>query len=216
MEKQVTPAFPTLIGRFRMPDAEGVNQVLRLLLLAKERAEPNTQHANVGGWHSRHDVLDWPDPAVATLRGWIIQGVQHMIATTFEQMRAGGLSRAFSGGLYIYGWGNISRRGNYHSLHNHPASAWSGVYYVQSGDAPTPEHPYSGNIDLLDPRPFTEMVYVPGEPYGQKFSIRPESGTMIIFPGFLYHFVHPYMGADERISIAFNARADRKAVTPKT
>ena len=42
------------------------------------------------------------------------------------------------------------------------------------------------------------MVYVPGEPYGQKFSIRPESGTMIIFPGFLYHFVHPYMGAGER------------------
>jgi uncharacterized protein (TIGR02466 family) len=156
-------------------------------------------------------LLEWKDPAVATLRGWIIDAVQHVIGATLEQMRSGGLNRGFTGGLHIYGWGNVSRLGNYHSLHNHPASSWSGVYYVDSGEPPTAQHPYSGNIDLLDPRPFTEMVYVPGEPYGQKFSIRPESGMMIIFPGFLYHFVHPYMGAGERISIAFNARAERKA-----
>ena len=211
MEKHVVSAFPTLVGRFRAPNAHGVNQALRKLLLEKERTEPNAQHANVGGWHSRHDLLEWKDPAVATLRGWIIEAVQHVIGATLEQMRSGGLNRGFTGGLHIYGWGNVSRLGNYHSLHNHPASSWSGVYYVDSGEPPTAQHPYSGNIDLLDPRPFTEMVYVPGEPYGQKFSIRPESGMMIIFPGFLYHFVHPYMGAGERISIAFNARAERKA-----
>jgi hypothetical protein len=27
---------------------------------------------------------------------------------------------------------------------------------------------------------------------------------MIVFPGWLQHFVHPYFGSGERISIAFN------------
>src|SRR5262245_21143509 len=134
MEKHVTSAFPTLVGRFRVPNAQPVNQALRKLLLEKERIEPNAQHANVGGWHSRHDLLEWKDPAVATLRGWIIEAVQHVIGATLEQMRSGGLNRGFTGGLHIYGWGNVSRMGNYHTLHNHPASSWSGVYYVDSGE----------------------------------------------------------------------------------
>lgn len=211
MEKQVIPAYPTLIGRFRLPHSQAVNQELMALILAREKTEPNVQHANVGGWHSRPDLLDWPQPAIATLRGWIVQAVQHMIQTTVEQLRAGGLNRSFNGGVKIYGWANVSRQGNYHSLHNHPGSCWSGVYYVEAGESDYTRHPSSGVIDLHDPRPFTEMTFTPGDPYGQKYSIRPESGTMLLFPGFLYHYVHPYFGSDERISIAFNTRAERKA-----
>lgn len=210
MEKQIVPAYPTLIGRFRIPNAQEVNRQVRALVLAREKSEPNVQHANVGGWHSRPDLLEWPDPAMATLRGWIVEAVQHMIGSTLEQLRAGGLNRNFNGALHIYGWANVSRNGNYHSLHNHPGSCWSGVYYVDAGESLTAQYPNSGVIDLHDPRPFTEMTFVPGEPYGQKYSVRPESGTMIIFPGFLYHFVHPFFGKGERISIAFNTRAERK------
>ena len=64
-----------------------------------------------------------------------------------------------------------------------------------------------GLLELLDPRPFTEMVNTPGEPFGQKAIIRPRSGAMVIFPGWMYHFVNPYQGEGERISIAFNVRA---------
>jgi hypothetical protein len=39
MELEVTAAFPTLIGRFRVPDAETMNERLSALILAEE-AEP--------------------------------------------------------------------------------------------------------------------------------------------------------------------------------
>ena len=70
-----------------------------------------------------------------------------------------------------------------------------------------PDHPLSGLLELLDPRPFTEMVATPGEPFGQKAIIKPEAGAMVLFPGWLYHFVNPYFGEGERISIAFNVSA---------
>ena len=39
--------------------------------------------------------------------------------------------------------------------------------------------------------------------------MRPRARSMVIFPGWLYHFVNPYHGEGEgeRISIAFNVRA---------
>jgi uncharacterized protein (TIGR02466 family) len=211
MDKQVAMAFPTLIGRFKMDNFQEVNRELREMVLAKERSEPNVQHANVGGWHSKSDFLEWPGPAVAALKGWMIEATNHMISTTIEQMRAGGLNRPFQGGLSLAAWANVSRRGNYHTLHNHPGSCWSGVYYVATGSAPAgPEHPTSGVIDLHDPRPFTEMTFTPGDPYGQKYPMRPEPGMLLMFPGFLYHYVHPFFGEGERISIAFNVQALRR------
>ena len=103
-------------------------------------------------------------------------------------------------------WANISRNTNYHRLHNHPGSAWSGTYYVSVG-TPAPAHPLSGVLELLDPRPFTEMVTTPGSPFGQRAVVRPEPGLMVLFPSWLYHFVNPFYGEGERISIAFNVIA---------
>ena len=40
--------------------------------------------------------------------------------------------------------------------------------------------------------------------------IAPEPGLLVIFPGYLTHFVHPYAGATPRISIAFNTRVQRR------
>lgn len=210
LEHHISLAFPTLIGMFRFPNVESVNNELKELILAKEKSEPNVQHANVGGWHSRPDLLEWPGEAVKSLKGWMADATNKMIASTMEQMRSGGISRQFTGSLSIYGWANVSRQGNYHSLHNHPGSSWSGVYYVDAGGPTTTENPNAGVIDLLDPRPFTEMTYVPGDPYGQKYSIRPEPGLMLMFPGFLYHFVHPHFSQATRISIAFNVRAEKR------
>jgi hypothetical protein len=33
---------------------------------------------------------------------------------------------------------------------------------------------------------------------------RAEAGMMVLFPSWLYHFVNPFFGDGERISIAFN------------
>jgi uncharacterized protein (TIGR02466 family) len=206
MEKQVGLAFPTPIGNFRIPEAEPVNAELRRLISEREKGDAAVQKANAGGWHSRSDLLSWQHPAVTTLRGWFLEAVNAMIETSMELMRAGGVNRPYHGSLSMVAWANISRKGNYHRIHNHPGSCWSGVYYVDAGQE-VPGQPLSGVLEVLDPRPFTEMVPTPGDPFGQKAIIRPRSGAMVVFPGWMYHFVNPYQGEGERISIAFNVRA---------
>ena len=60
-------AFPTLIGRWLIPDADAMNHELQALILAEETKYPSLGRSNIGGWHSQTDFLDHPDPAVAAL-----------------------------------------------------------------------------------------------------------------------------------------------------
>jgi uncharacterized protein (TIGR02466 family) len=181
-----------------MPDAESVNRDLRELILNKEKTAPSDNYANVGGWHSQADLLDWPGPAVAALKGWILEAVSHMVAVSSEGKAPRGMVR-------VTAWANVARDGHYHRVHNHPSSAWSGVYYVNAG-GDAAGHPLSGVLELCDPRAFTEMVATPGSPFGQRVIFRAEAGTMIVFPSWLYHFVNPFHGDGERISVAFNVQ----------
>lgn len=152
------------------------------------------------GGHSRSDLTNWPAPEITTLRGWIGEALNQMIVATAEGKEV----RARVG---IVAWANVARKGHYHRIHNHPSSAWSGVYYVShGGDAP--DYPLSGvfEFELCDPRPFTEMIVTPGDPFGKRVIFRPEPGMMLMFPSWLYHFVNPFQGDGERISIAFNVQ----------
>jgi|HubBroStandDraft_6_1064221.scaffolds.fasta_scaffold285359_2 hypothetical protein len=79
MEFEVTPAFPTLIGRFRLPDADGINQELQALIIAEEAQYPSLGRSNIGGWHSRPDFLSRRDPAVSALTAWLNWALRRMI-----------------------------------------------------------------------------------------------------------------------------------------
>src|SRR5438874_2381009 len=126
MEKQVAMSYATPIGRFRMPDAESVNRELRRIILDKEKTSPSDNYANVGGWHSSADLLEWPGESISTLKAWIMEAISHMVAVSTE-------GKAPRGMIRVVGWANVSRKGHYHRIHNHPSSAWSGVYYVDAG-----------------------------------------------------------------------------------
>jgi hypothetical protein len=179
-----------------------LNSTLARSLLERAAEGPGIQHANAGGWHSPPDLFTAPDEPLRKLRGFALEALQAMVGATLQLPEVQGRAPSVQGGFRLTAWGNIIRRGHYHRQHNHPGSAWSGVYYVQAGDT---SNGLGGVLELADPRPFTEMTDVPGSPYGQRVLVRPQTGLMVVFPGFLYHFVHPYQGDGERISIAFNA-----------
>ncbi len=196
MELEVTPAFPTLIGRFQVPDAEVMNQDLQAIILAEEARQSTLGRSNIGGWHSRPDFLDRPEPAVAALANWVSWAVNRMVDAT-----AG--AGTFKGTLSASAWATICRAGAYHAPHSHPDSAWSGVYYVAAGSR-HPERPLSGVLEFLDPRAGVEAVSAPGDPYGEPVRVRPESGLLVVFPSWLFHWVHPYAGDTPRIAVSFN------------
>jgi len=196
-------AFATPIGQHRVRGAEAVNRELKRLILDKEATEPSEPYSNVGGWHSRQDLLSWTSPAIETLRGWLGEAVNHTVGATMEMVRRQLGRQPVPGRVHLRAWANVCRATNYHRVHNHPGSAWSGVYYVDVGE-PAAGHPLSGVLELLDPRPHAEMVATPGEPFGQKIIIRPEAGMIVLFPSWLYHCVNPYHGIGERVTVAFN------------
>ncbi len=197
MELEVTSAFPTLIGRLRVPDADAMNQDLHALILAEETRQESLGRSNVGGWHSRPDFLTRPEPAVAALTTWVTWAVSRMVDATAGPCR-------FTGTLSLSAWATICRAGAYHAPHSHPDHAWSGVYYVDAG-APTPDRPLGGVLEFLDPRAGVEAVTAPGDPYGEAVRIRPAAGLLVVFPSWLYHWVHPYTGDSPRIAVSFNA-----------
>ena len=196
MELEVTAAFPTLIGRLRAPDADAMNHGLRAVILAEEAKYVSLGRSNIGGWHSQTDFLDRPEPAVDALSAWITWAVRRMVEAT-----AG--SGSFKGALSSTAWATICRAGAYHAPHSHPDSAWSGVYYVDAG-SPSPDRPLSGVLEFLDPRAGVEAVTAPGDPYGEPVRVLSQAGLLVIFPSWLYHWVHPYAGHTPRIAVSFN------------
>src|SRR5258708_9675487 len=197
MELEVTPAFPTLIGRLQIPDAGAMNRDLQAIILTEEARYSSLGRSNIGGWHSRPDFLGQRDPAVAALITWVNWGLRRMIEAS-----AG--ANLFQGALSVFGWATLCRAGAYHAPHSHPDSAWSGVYYVDPG-TPGPDQPLSGVLEFLDPRAGVEAVTAPGDPYGAPFRVRPQAGLLVLFPSWLYHWVHPYTGQTPRIAVSFNA-----------
>jgi hypothetical protein len=67
-----------------------------------------------------------------------------------------------------------------------------------------PNRPLSGVLEFLDPRVGVEAVSTPGDPYGEPVRVRPESGLLVVFPSWLYHWVHPYADQSPRIAVSFN------------
>ena len=205
--RDVLMAFATPIAQIKVSAAAEINPGLRRTILEREASSPGQARSNVGGWHSADDFLTWPVPEVAELNRAIELAVQHMSAIATQ-------SRRVEIAQTLRGWANVCRAGGYHVLHNHATYHWSGVYYVAAGTQ-VPEQARSGVIEMQDPRGFTEMSGTPGNPFGRTLAVTPVDGILLVFPSWLYHWVNPYEGEGERISIAFNARVTSFKVLEK-
>ena len=87
--------------------------------------------------------------------------------------------------------------------HDHGEAHWSTSYYVDAGDADLEHTPESGALAVLDPRRGGRPI--PGLESGATFTIRPRTGVLVVFPGWLQHYVHPYRGTRPASLIACNS-----------
>ena len=196
-------AFATPILEQLRPEAARVNPRLARLILARRSRDPGLRVSNVGGWHSRPDLLSWPGPEIALVKRWIQEAMAALL-----DLAGPGAPRAGEATLSTEAWANVHRRGGYARSHVHPFNHWSGVYYVRVG-RPDGRHPESGAISFADPRPGAAALPAPGFPFGDEHVIRPRPGLLLVFPSWLAHSVAPVRGAGERISVAFNVTVRR-------
>lgn len=98
-------------------------------------------------------------------------------------------------------WGIINPKFGYNTLHNHPLSFLSGVYYLQ-----TPTN--CGEIEFRDPREVRMMEVIPlvsNNRWTYKtVQYQPIEGRMLLFPSWLLHQVKPNLNEQDRICISFN------------
>lgn len=194
--QHVQMIFPTPLAVHRWPDSEVLNRELFDLVMAAEVNGGGTGRSNVGGWHSASDFILRREPCLERL----VMRVRVMVG---EMVRA--MMKPRTDKMHIEGWANVLRHGQYNMPHVHPNATWSGVYYVTGNPAPeSGDHPHSGKIEFTDPRPGAAATYTVENMMQQSCMLNPDAGTMVVFPSWLVHQVHPYFGPDARVSIAFN------------
>jgi uncharacterized protein (TIGR02466 family) len=187
--------FATPLLRRTVPEAARINPGLRAEVIRRSASDPGVRISNRGGWQSKTDLLDWPLPEIAALRTAIVEAVKIMSTLSADlSNRAPGTTQ-----FKAYAWANLNRTHDYNVAHLHPESHFSGVYYVDAGNAVS-----GGQIQFTDPRPMARAMPTPGFNFDRVLTVVPSSGLMILFPSWLEHWVSPYDGQNERISIAFN------------
>jgi uncharacterized protein (TIGR02466 family) len=97
-------------------------------------------------------------------------------------------------------WLNISHQNGFQHFHIHPQCDLSGVFYHQTNCK-------DGDIEFLNPSLANRLHKLTMRTH--IFPILPEKGKIIIFPNFLEHRVHVNCTESARISLAFNANANK-------
>ena len=98
-------------------------------------------------------------------------------------------------------WANIYSPGAAHRAHSHPNNYLSGVYYVRTC-------PGADTINFHDPRsqagvirpPVTELTAANTD----QIVVRVKTGTLLVFPSYLYHSVDANASSEIRVSVSFN------------
>jgi uncharacterized protein (TIGR02466 family) len=185
--------FPTPIWHFIREDCQALNATLLQEIQAEQQRDPKGEKwSNILGWHSASDLQQRESFAgftkiinenvleVATCLHWDLSKIALDIKSC---------------------WAIVNGKMAANSVHNHPNSILSGVYYVQAPDN-------CGVISFQDPRPAAQMLVPPMTEFSlwtlPKISYKPQAGTMLLFPSWLLHGVEMSLSDDLRISMSFN------------
>jgi uncharacterized protein (TIGR02466 family) len=191
--------FTTPVAMYEHPELESMNQEITAILVAESATVPSLSHSNVGGWHSRYDLQKRPEACFRKLHELV---VQHAMETTQVIAKATG-QRIPKLSVKTHMWAMVMRDGDYTIPHTHAESHWASVYYADAGDGDEATHPESGVINFIDPR--SGFLPIPGlDMTGGEFMVHAKTGQLLVFPGWLMHYVHVYRGRRPRVSIACN------------
>ncbi len=178
---------------------EEINRDVTARLVAESVARPSVRRSNVGGWHSQPDLAVRPEACFRTLTQYIVARVRET-ANGLAQETGQGMPAMRIG---VHAWAMVMRSGDYTIPHDHAEAHWSTVYYPDAGDADEGMHPDSGLLAFVDPRHGGRPI--PGlDLIGKTFTARPSTGRLLVFPGWLLHYVNTYRGQRPRVAVSCN------------
>lgn len=199
--------FATPIYSFTDAASPELDQELARRMVAESEQGAGLARSNSGGWHSVPNLSQRPEPCFQDLMQRVVARVQ---AVFFDLARAQEAPVELRYRFGVQAWAMVMRHGDHTVLHDHTESHLSCVYYPDAGDADLEQHPDSGKLCFVDPR--RGGTVISGiDLFPSQFSITPAPGQLVVFPGWLQHYVHPYRGARPRVSISCNVRLEAES-----
>ena len=193
------PLFGTPLSMYESPGMDEVNRDITARLVTESVTVPSVHRSNVGGWHSQPNLALRPEPCYRKLVQYIVTRVRETVDSLAHER---GLAMPTMH-IGVHAWAMVMREGDYTIAHDHADAHWSTVYYPDAGDADETVHPDSGLLALVDPRHGGRPM--PGlDLLGTTFTARPSTGRLLVFPGWLLHYVNVYRGRRPRVAVSCN------------
>ena len=188
-QRTTSELFPVPLWGFDLDNSKEVNTSIENRVYQKSKNEKSRHASNEGGWHSEGNMSD--DPVMKSLLRFIEWAVGEL------STEAGMKYSTYK----IFLWTNLNRPGDYNSVHSHPDSQLSGVYYVKipSGDC--------GTLRLYNP--MYHYNYPNSQGYNIPFTtptadVINKEGSLYIFRSPIMHDVTRNNTQEDRISVSFN------------
>ena len=159
-------------------DSESQTEIARWVQDERLRT-PGITVSNLGGWHSTSDLPIRGEAALNRLFNAMQDHLQHVVQTMGDTPQP----------WHIQAWATVMCQGASTQIHDHVPADWSAVFYVDAGDPSV-----GGELFFCDP----------AQARGRMERWIPETGQLLLFPGWLKHGVEPYWGQRPRIAIAAN------------
>ncbi|QNP39423.1 putative 2OG-Fe(II) oxygenase [Lysobacter solisilvae (ex Woo and Kim 2020)] len=196
-------ALPTPAG-FTDPDAFHRALAHDIRTHSRQRWEPAGLAAR--GAYLSGDLLADRTPAIAGFEQRLRDAIAGFVAACRAQ-RDAGAADAFLANIpdayVIHVWATQAAQSGYIDTHIHEDSWLSGAYYVELPAAIRADDPaHAGWIEFGRPH-----AGLPAWPDTALRQVLPETGTLLLFPSYLFHRTLPYQGGGERISISFDLAA---------
>ena len=189
----VLELFPTPLIATKMPD--NLSNIIPFL----DAQAPNTGSdvANYGERSANSYILNEPECVEA--KTFILQQVKefadNILLFDYDEYE---LSQS---------WVSRKHPGQHHTMHTHPNSLISGVFYYGEPAPNTPAikfHKVSGGMNVNQLQAKTKPDKRSSKFAWENFSVQFEPGLLVIFPSYLFHSV-PINESDKiRSSVAFN------------
>jgi len=177
------------------------NESMKSLAYNLRKTDPNGRRlSNQGGWQSM-DFRPGTHPELKSLEDVIMAQAEQCV-------RDFGYNENTCFIVLENLWININQKGDTNSVHIHDNSFVSGAYYVKA----TPEQGSiifykSYNQDFITSSQAQIKRYTALS--ASAIAFKPETGKLVMFPGWLPHGVERNSTDDDRISISFNVKIIR-------
>jgi len=144
-----------------------------------------------------HEALKSDERWAQFMRAVVHPAIQTYL---YEHNRIAGWPGTEYGYTIKASWAVLYSSDSFQAPHHHPDVFCTLAYYPHVPDCPEPQ----GNIRFINPH--IESTYTQTCAWQYHQDIRPQSGTALVFPGWLQHYSFPHRHDEARLLVTFDIK----------